>query len=145
MIYEAEKVLLHYSFVDPVIEFIRHNENITFKVINKVDDKEYLLRIHKPISEGLSGIQHTRDGLQSEMVFLQAIAQKNILQVQKPVENQEGELVTEYDSDELGPTLATLLEWIEGSTLTLNEDNIEQIIFNLGENLAILGSVKKFV
>lgn len=138
MIYEAEKVLLNYSFVDPVIEFIRHNENITFKVINKLDDKEYLLRIHKPISEGLSGIQHTRDGLQSEMVFLQAIAQKNILQVQKPVENQEGELVTEYASDELGPTLATLLEWIEGSTLTLNEDNIEQIIFKLGENLAKL-------
>lgn len=60
------------------------------------------------------------------------------MQVQKPVANLEGELVTEYISDQFGSTLATLLEWIEGLTLTLNEDNIDQIIFRLGENLASL-------
>jgi Ser/Thr protein kinase RdoA (MazF antagonist) len=138
MIIEAEKVLLQYSFVDPIIEFIRHNENITFKVINKLDNKKYLLRIHKPISEGFSGLQHTRDGLQAEMFFLREMGQKNILKVQRPVVNQKGELVTEYNSEQFGTSLATLLEWIEGSTLTQEEDNIEQIIYRLGENLAHL-------
>lgn len=138
MIIEAEKVLLHYSFIEPIIEFIRHNENITFRVTNKHDNRKYLLRIHKPISDGLSGLQHTRDGLQSEMVFLREIDQKNILKVQRPVVNQEGELVTEYISDQFGTSFATLLEWIEGSTLTLNEYNIDQIIYRLGENLASL-------
>jgi Ser/Thr protein kinase RdoA (MazF antagonist) len=138
MIIEAEKVLLQYSFVDPIIEFIRHNENITFKVINKLDNKKYLLRIHKPISEGFSGLQHTRDGLQAEMFFLREMGQKNILKVQRPVVNQKGELVTEYNSEQFGTSLATLLEWIDGSTLTQEEDNIEQIIYRLGENIAHL-------
>ncbi|QYR20236.1 hypothetical protein KZ483_20710 [Paenibacillus sp. sptzw28] len=138
MIIEAQKVLLHYSFIEPIIEFIRHNENITFRVTNKPDNRKYLLRIHKPISDGLSGLQHTRDGLQSEMVFLREIDQKNILKIQRPVVNQEGELVTEYISDQYGASFATLLEWIEGSTLTLNEDSIDQIIYRLGENVARL-------
>ncbi|AIQ22147.1 phosphotransferase [Paenibacillus sp. FSL H7-0737] len=138
MIIEAEKVLLHYSFIDPIIEFIRHNENITFKVTDKTDNKNYLLRIHKPISEGFSGLQHTRDGLQAEMFFLREIDQKNILKVQRPVLNQKGELVTEYSSEQFGTSLATLLEWIEGSTLTQDEDNIEQIVYRLGRNLASL-------
>ncbi|WP_440961446.1 hypothetical protein ACN6KS_04415 [Paenibacillus nitricinens] len=42
MIIEAEKVLLQYSFINPIIEFIRHNENITFKVTDKTDNKNYL-------------------------------------------------------------------------------------------------------
>jgi Ser/Thr protein kinase RdoA (MazF antagonist) len=138
VISEAEKVLLHYSFIEPIIEFIRHNENITFKVTNKPDNRSYLLRIHEPISGGLSGVQHTRTGLQSEMVFLREIDRKNILKVQKPIVNRDGELVTEYISDQFGPTFATLLEWIDGSTLTLNEENIDQIIYKLGENLAKL-------
>lgn len=138
MINEAKKVLLHYSFIEPMIEFIRHNENITFRVTDKRDNKSYLLRIHKPISDGFSGLQHTRDGLESEMVFLREIDQNNILQVQRPVVNQEGELVTEYISDQLGRSYATLLEWIEGSTLTLDEDNIEQIVYKLGEYVARL-------
>lgn len=60
------------------------------------------------------------------MVFLREIDQKNILKVQRPVVNQEDELVTEYISVQFGTSFATLLEWIEGSTLTLNEDNIDQ-------------------
>lgn len=90
MIIEGKKVLLHYSFIEPINEFIRHNENITFRVINKRDNRKYILRIHKPIFDGFLGLQHTRDGLQSEMVFLREIDQKNILKVQRPVVNQEG-------------------------------------------------------
>lgn len=47
-------------------------------------------------------------------------------------------MVTEYISDQFGTSFATLLEWIESSILTLNEDNIDQIIYRLGENLASL-------
>lgn len=135
---EAEKVLKHYAFVEPIIEFIRHNENMTYKITNKPDNRSYLLRIHSPISDGFSGLQHTREGLQSEMFFLREIDQKSILKVQKPIVNQDGELVTAYISEQYGPTYATLLEWIDGSTLTQNEENIESIIFKLGESVASL-------
>ncbi|MFF2019905.1 phosphotransferase [Paenibacillus sp. NPDC058177] len=129
---------MHYSLVEPIIEFIRHNENITFKVTDKKANRSYLLRIHKPISEGLSGVQHTWNGLQAEMRLLQEIAHNNILKVQKPVANREGEWVTDYNSEQFGATFATLLEWIEGSTLTLEEDNITQIVYKLGEDVARL-------
>ncbi|MFF2912437.1 phosphotransferase enzyme family protein [Paenibacillus sp. NPDC057934] len=138
MISEAENVLVHYSLLEPVIEFIRHNENITFKVTSKPDNRSYLLRIHKPVSEGLSGVQHTWNGLQAEMRLLQEIDHNNILKVQKPVANRDGEWVTEYHSNQFGVTYATLLEWIEGATLTLEEDNITQIVYTLGEDVARL-------
>jgi len=30
-----KEVLLHYTIIDPIVEFIRHNENITYKVTEK--------------------------------------------------------------------------------------------------------------
>ncbi|SEU26440.1 phosphotransferase enzyme family protein [Paenibacillus sp. NFR01] len=138
MIVEAEKALMHYSFIDPIIEFIRHNENITFRVKNSSDDRSYLLRIHRPVSDGLSGLQHTRAGLESEMVFLREVDKKGTLKVQRPIVNQDGALVTEYISERFGPTYATLLEWMDGSTLAPDEENIDQIIYKLGEYLAEL-------
>lgn len=138
MIKHAVEVLSLYPISEPVIEFIRHNENITFKVTDNKSSKNYLLRIHKPITEGLSGIQHTMKGLRSEIHLLQELNQKNILQVQTPVANCFGEFVTEYYSDEFNRSYATLLEWIDGSTLSLDVDNIEDLAFKLGEQLADL-------
>ncbi|GGH23269.1 phosphotransferase enzyme family protein [Paenibacillus segetis] len=138
MIKHAVEVLSQYPISEPVIEFIRHNENITFKVTDNKDSKNYLLRIHKPITEGLSGIQHTLKGLRSEIHLLQELNQKDILQVQTPVANYFGEFVTEYYSDEFNRSYATLLEWIEGSALSLDADNVEDIAFKLGEQLADL-------
>ncbi|MEK5025864.1 phosphotransferase enzyme family protein [Paenibacillus sp. FSL M7-1046] len=138
LMHHAEEVLALYSISEPAIEFIRHNENMTFKVTDTSDDKQYLLRIHKPATAGLFGIQHTLEGLKSEMYLLQGLSQKNSLRVQKPSVNREGQFVSEYTANEFGSCYATLLEWIEGSTLTLQEDNIGQIVFALGEKLADL-------
>ncbi|MEK8216327.1 phosphotransferase enzyme family protein [Paenibacillus sp. FSL L8-0463] len=137
LIHHAEEALALYSISEPAIEYIRHNENMTFKVTDTSDGKQYLLRIHKPATAGLFGIQHTLEGLQSEMYLLQGLSQKN-LRVQKPSVNRAGQFVSEYTANEFGSCYATLLEWIEGSTLTLQEDNIGQIVFALGEKLADL-------
>lgn len=136
MIKHAEEVLMSYSISNPVIEFIRHNENITFKVTDGINNNQYLLRIHKSITEGLSGIQHTLDGLKSEMYMLQELNRENILQVQKPVANHAGEYVTEYNSNEFDSCFATVLEWIEGSIFSLDQENMAQIAMTLGEKMA---------
>ncbi|MGF7048114.1 Ser/Thr protein kinase RdoA (MazF antagonist) [Paenibacillus sp. DS2015] len=138
MIKHAVDVLSLYLISEPVIEFIRHNENITFRVTDNKSSKNYLLRIHKPITDGLTGIQHTLKGLRSEVQLLQKLNQKDIIQVQTPVANCFGEFVTEYYSDEFNRCYATLLEWIDGSVLSLNVDNIEDITFKLGQQLADL-------
>lgn len=138
MNHHAAEVLLLYSITDPEIEFIRHNENITFKVKDKDSNKTYLLRIHKPATAGLFGIQHTLEGLESEMYILLGLGHSNLLPVQKPVAGRLGQLVTAYTGSELGVCYATLLEWIEGTVLTLEEENAPQIVFALGERLAEL-------
>lgn len=134
----AKKVLSLYPISNPEIEFIRHNENITFKVTDKLCNRHYLLRIHKPAIEGLFGIQHTFEGVKSEIKILQELSKDSGLKVQKPIANCSGEYVTEYSFSEFSsPCYSTLLEWIEGSTLTLKEDNIEEIAFALGQNFAL--------
>jgi Ser/Thr protein kinase RdoA (MazF antagonist) len=134
----AKEILSKYPISKPEIQFIRHNENMTFKVIDSISNKDYLLRIHKPSTEGLFGIQHTIDGIKSEIKILQELNHKDLLRVQVPIANNLGEYITEYKLNNFNHTCyATVLEWIEGSTLTLKEDNIEKIAFALGENLAL--------
>jgi Ser/Thr protein kinase RdoA (MazF antagonist) len=134
----AKELLSLYSISEPEIQFIRHNENITFKIIDHVYNKQYLLRIHKPATEGLFGLQHTLEGIKSEIKILQELKRKNLLHSQAPIANNLGEYITEYKLDNVNhPCYATVLEWIEGSTLTLKEDNIKEIAFALGENLAL--------
>ncbi len=41
-----KEVLLQYSFTDPIVELIRHNENITYKLTEKGSEDTYLLRMH---------------------------------------------------------------------------------------------------
>lgn len=134
----AKELLRLYSISHPVIQFIRHNENITFKITDGVNNKNFLLRIHKPAIEGLFGLQHTLEGIKTEIKILQEINNKGLLYAQKPIENNLGEYITECKLDNFNhPCYATILEWIEGDTLTLKEHNIKELAFTLGENLAL--------
>lgn len=142
----AKEILSSYSISAPVIQFMRHNENITFKVTDAVNNKNYLLRIHRPITEGLFGLQHTLEGIKSEIKILQELNRKGLIYAQKPISNNLGEYITEYKLDNFDhPCYATMLEWIEGCTLALNEDNIKEITFKFGQNLALFHkSLKDF-
>lgn len=134
----AKEILTSYPISVPVIQFIRHNENITFKITDGVNNKNYLLRIHKPSTEGLFGLQHTLEGIKSEIKILQELNQKGLLYAQKPMPNNLGKYITESKLDNFShPCYATILEWIEGFTLTLKEENIKEITFTLGQNLAL--------
>ncbi|BCN31888.1 phosphotransferase enzyme family protein [Anaeromicropila herbilytica] len=142
----AKEILTWYPISEPVIQFIRHNENMTFKITDGVNKKNYLLRIHNPSTEGLLGLQHTLEGIESEIKILQELNQKGLLYAQKPISNTLGVYITEYKMDNFNhPCYATILEWIEGCTLTLEEDNIKDLAFTLGQNLALFHtSLKEF-
>ena len=134
----AKELLKLYSISAPGIQFIRHNENITFKITDGVNSKNYLLRIHRPSMEGLFGLQHTLDGIKSEIKILRELNHKGLLYTQNPIANDLGEYVTACKLDNFKhPCYATILEWIEGATLTLKDDNIKEIAFTLGQNLAL--------
>lgn len=133
----AQELLLAYSLTAPEIEFIRHNENMVFKVTDQADGKCYLLRVHIPATDGFSGIQHTLAGIQSEMTLLQELYNCNFIAVQQPIANSYGSYVTEYQADEhSAPCYASLLVWIDGPTLSFEESNKLNAAYALGEMLA---------
>lgn len=134
----AKEAISLYPITNPEIEYIRHNENMTFKVIDVIDNKSYILRIHKPATEGFLGIQHSYEGLKSEVELLNAINVNKELKVQKPIQNSLGDYVSEYNSASLGKCYVTLLEWIDGDMLTLKEEGLEDIAFSIGEKLGVL-------
>ena len=133
----ARKVLESYSFIDPVFEFLRHNENITYKITDRGNSCTFLLRIHMSVTEGFYGIQHTLEGLKSETVLLQELGRNGVLRVQMPVANRFGEYVTVYRLEDMDADFyATLLEWIDGDTFTHDEENLDEIVYAIGVKLA---------
>ena len=74
-------------------EVIRHNENITCKVVN--DGKAYVFRIHQPI-EGFC-VSLIKDGksdeklIRAEVELLQYMTGHGFPELQQPVANLQGE------------------------------------------------------
>lgn len=56
----------------------------------RIDDGE----LHEPASSGIAGVQHTFEGLRSEMTYLQTLTEGTGLTLQHPVPNAEGQFVT---------------------------------------------------
>lgn len=110
----VQEALQYYSFEKPEISFIRHNENITCKVI--ADGDAYVLRIHAPV-EGFSlklfEQGNAKELISGEIALLLHLSETAPFPVQKPVKNRLGEYMTVL----LDGTPAELLQWIEGKTL----------------------------
>lgn len=130
-----EEALRAYSFEEPAIEFIRHNENMTYKITNK--SESYLLRMQKPIARNMEGVQTTPEAIRSELDFLLAWSAHSELPVQTPVANSDGELVSMIRiGQEERP--CTVLEWIVGDVLSKQDMNCEEEARTLGTRIAKL-------
>ncbi|OPA78746.1 hypothetical protein BVG16_12970 [Paenibacillus selenitireducens] len=132
-----KEVLLKYSFIDPTVELIRHNENITYKVTEKGSEDTYLLRMHKPITKNMQGVHNTREAIQSELEYLLAWSSHSELPVQIPVSNLNGELVTTVviEHEEVH---CSVLKWIFGETMSKQDLNSEGTVSTLGTRIAYL-------
>jgi Ser/Thr protein kinase RdoA (MazF antagonist) len=130
-------VLLKYPFVDPEVKFIRHNENITYKVTEKRTGNAYLLRMHKPITQNMQGIQTKREAIQSELDFLQAWSVYAEWPVQIPFLNREGELVTStiIECEEIH---CSVLQWINGESMSKEDFRNESMVSLLGKRIGNL-------
>lgn len=131
------EVLLNYSFIDPEVQFIRHNENITYKVTEKRTGDAYLLRIHKPIAPNMQGIQTTRGAIQSELEFLQAWSIFTEWPVQIPFPNRAGELISSMiiDCEEIH---CSVLQWINGELMSKEDFSNESMVCMLGKRIGHL-------
>lgn len=132
-----QKVLSQYAFTDPVVTFIRHNENITYKITEQRSGKAYLLRMHKPIAKNMEGVQMKREAIRSELEFLLAWGAASELPVQLPVSNRDGELVTSVVMEDQ-EVHASILNWISGEMTAKSDFASEEGAGALGEQIARL-------
>ncbi|OAB45482.1 phosphotransferase enzyme family protein [Paenibacillus glacialis] len=114
--------------------FIRHNENLTYKVTDELSGMSYLLRIHKSVISTMSGLQHTNEGLKIEMMLLNELSGTTDIMVQTPVRNSLGGWVTQV-TEEGVVVHSTLLRWIEGRDIQKGEVISKEHITHLAEQV----------
>lgn len=112
-----QEALRYYPIDQPQIEFIRHNENVTYKVTDLATGKMFVVRIHQPninFSLELLGIQqHSAAALQSELDLIETLALHTDIAMQVPLANRDGSYVTTLADG----TPATVLSWVDGETI----------------------------
>jgi hypothetical protein len=81
----AARALEQYLLDRPEVVFIRHNENITFRMVEPANRAQYLLRIHSPISANYAGMRQHPSAVLSELRWIEALGRDTPLTVQQPV------------------------------------------------------------
>ncbi|MFK7691369.1 phosphotransferase enzyme family protein [Paenibacillus sp. HJGM_3] len=133
-------VLSQYGMHQSRIEFLRHNENRTYKVTDPDQGSSYLLRIHQPVTGNFRGVQHTDQGLWNELELLEAITAQTNLSFQSPVRNDRQALITDMEYE--GKIVhCSLLTWIEGRQLLKEDVSNDRTVVRLG---ALTAELHKF-
>lgn len=134
----AAQIIQNYTIEKPVVSYIRHNENLTYHVIDEASGQKYLLRIHQAAYASMTGIQHTLPALEAEMNLLHELNATTALRVQHPVRNVSGDWVTVWKSEAGKEICCTVLEWIEGRDIQQGERLTTEQIYDLGAQLQML-------
>lgn len=134
--YLVEQALANYVLRDPQVAFIRHSDNLTYKVTTATGEA-YLLRIHLPVTAAMGTHGADFDMVNSEMTWLQALGQDTDLVVPRPVGNQAGGLVTRLPLRDGVTIHSTLLSWLDGEPY-LREMETRETAYQIGVILATL-------
>ena len=130
-----EEVLKNYNFMHPEPVFIRHNENMTYKILD--GDKKYLMRIHKA-AEGLDFSMSYGDTprqvfIESEIELLKNLHDIGSIKTQYPIRNVTEDYVTRLESGDL----VTVLSWLNGDSL-VNTSITEELVYQIGQMIGKL-------
>ncbi len=116
----VQEALGNYCIRQRDVSLIRHNENITCRIIT--DKSTYVLRIHSPM-EGFSlkllETAPAAELMQGEVELLLYLAGRAPFPVQLPVRNRSGGYVSVLS----GGIPCELLQWVEGSPLEKERAN----------------------
>ncbi|BCJ96123.1 aminoglycoside phosphotransferase [Anaerocolumna cellulosilytica] len=134
----AQKVLKEYEICYDDISFLQQSENITFCIEKKSSEEKYLVRIHKSIDEG-DEYQNNISMINSELLLLEKLNACELFTVQAPVKNRYNSFVTRVFNESLGKDLnVTVLRWIDGDTIDINNEKYNGLALKLGEEMAKL-------
>lgn len=124
----ALSALRSYPITPSRVAFLRHNENMVFQVVDERTRRTYLLRIHTPLTKAFEGERLRTEGIVSELLWLEALAEETNLVLQHPVRSKEGTLVTMI-SGEQEEIPCSLLHWIEADPFSAvpSSDHVERL------------------
>lgn len=131
----ARRALAEYGMQGYSLEFIRHNEDVTFKV-RSPDLSACLLRIHVPVSSATGTHGADSRAIDSELLWLEALNRDTDLAVQEPVLNRTVALVTQVRAEDAAlPVNCTLMHWVDGQPYHRDSES-QQTARQIGEILA---------
>lgn len=121
--------------------FIRHNENMTFRVStgdNSDESNNYLLRLHYPLNPIYIDKRQQLPQILSELQWLKALSRDTGIQLQHPICNKSQQMIGRYPFVRSQPKVtATMLSWLPGQQL--NHDALtEEIATEIGQLQAML-------
>jgi Ser/Thr protein kinase RdoA (MazF antagonist) len=133
----ARQALAEYDMSGFTLMFIRHSDNVTYKV-ETPSLGAYLLRIHVPVTDAMGAHGADTSAVNSELLWLEALSRDTDLILQKPVRNQTGALVTQVKvENSASPVNCTLMHWVDGQPYHRDLDS-EETAHQIGEILAKL-------
>jgi len=119
----AEQAMKRYpANLQGQLSLLCRSENATFKIL-AFDDKRYALRIHR-------GDYHSREGIESELAWLDALQQSGI-QVPQALSGLDGQQVQTLILNESESRNVVLFHWIDGEMPTTEVD--PRAFMQLGE------------
>ena len=111
--------LKSFGMEDAQYDMIRHNENMTCKVMH--EGQFYSLRIHQPIAgfstRLITGYRNDTELMRSEVDLLLHMIRNGFDHLQQPMKNVQGEYVSEVGDG----IPAMLLTWVEGTAIPEEE------------------------
>ncbi|MFG6107558.1 hypothetical protein U2F10_35355 [Leptothoe sp. EHU-05/26/07-4] len=125
----AQAALTYYDLPKVQLSFLEQSQNTTFRVETPAKEM-YLLRLHigvKAAGKSLYESWKKPSIIESELLWLNAIAQDTELTVPQPVQNRLGDWVTNIVGTQQGVSIpCSLLQWVDGEHLG-SEPTAQQI------------------
>ncbi|MFC0434239.1 phosphotransferase enzyme family protein [Kutzneria buriramensis] len=106
----AVQALGAYPLSDPIVQFIGHGENTTFKVTARTEAgsvERFLLRVHRPSRHGR--FVDSGAAIDSELRWLMALRAETDLAVPRPLPTRNGELTMTAET-----RICSVLHWMDG-------------------------------
>lgn len=133
----ANVALAAYPLRRPAIQFIRHSENITFRVTD--GRKKYLLRIHKPRTANLEDLRQQPQAIESELLWMDALRREAGIPVPPVIPARDGELVTTLPlPGGAGQVPCSLFGWVQGEPFQPEAESAPDLAVELGRLTARL-------
>ncbi len=131
----ARQAVGHYAIAPSEVAFLRHGDSVAYKLSGA--GGTYLLRLHVPVTAALGGHGADPEMVESELVWLEALAESASLVLPVPQRNRDGQLLTQVPAEPRSTVNASLLRWVDGEPYHRDLER-EDTAAQIGEVLAAL-------